>query len=110
MSSIDKVTYTHLNSAAAGKALSNTVNSHSDTAASDISPSTTASQIGSAIDGVTLTSQAQTLAQVPKQVNSEMPFDSEKVERLKQAINAGEYQVNPEKLAANLLKLESGSY
>ncbi|MGL5185687.1 MAG: flagellar biosynthesis anti-sigma factor FlgM [Plesiomonas shigelloides] len=30
--------------------------------------------------------------------------------RLKAAVESGEYQVNPEKLAANLLKLESGSH
>ncbi|MGL4456451.1 MAG: flagellar biosynthesis anti-sigma factor FlgM [Plesiomonas sp.] len=115
MSSIDKFTYANLNSSAAGKRLQHTVNLHSDTTATSGTPQTKPAEIKPeqtkpAADGVTLTSQAQTLAQIPKQVNNEMPFDSAKVERLKLAINSGAYQVNPEKLAANLLKLESGSH
>ncbi|MGL5990475.1 MAG: flagellar biosynthesis anti-sigma factor FlgM [Plesiomonas sp.] len=115
MSSIDKFTYANLNSSAAGKRLQHTVNLHSDTTTTSGTSQTKPAEIKPeqtkpAADGVTLTSQAQTLTQIPKQVNNEMPFDSAKVERLKLAINSGAYQVNPEKLAANLLKLESGSH
>ncbi|MGL5758576.1 flagellar biosynthesis anti-sigma factor FlgM [Plesiomonas sp.] len=115
MSSIDKFTYANVNTAAAGKKLQHTVNLHSDATATNSTPQTKPAEIKPeqtkpAADEVTLTSQAQTLAQVPKQVSGDVPFDSAKVERLKLAVNSGAYQVNPEKLAANLLKLESGSH
>jgi negative regulator of flagellin synthesis FlgM len=55
---------------------------------------------------VSLTQSAQQLANVQKK-GSEAPVNQEKVERLKKAINDGEYRVNPEVLANKIAVLES---
>ncbi|MBO1106728.1 flagellar biosynthesis anti-sigma factor FlgM [Plesiomonas shigelloides] len=105
MSSIDKLNYAlKMNSAPVGKKSTNA------NAAVNADATAAPQQPAVARDGVTLTSQAQELSQIPKQVSSDMSFDSAKVARLKAAVESGEYQVNPEKLAANLLKLESDSH
>jgi len=57
-------------------------------------------------DSVSLTQSAQQLTNVQKK-GSEAPVNQEKVERLKQAINDGEYRVNPEVLANKIAVLES---
>jgi len=57
-------------------------------------------------DSVSLTQSAQQLANVQKK-GSEAPVNQEKVERLKKAINDGEYRVNPEVLANKIAVLES---
>lgn len=57
-------------------------------------------------DSVSLTQSAQQLNQVQKK-GSEAPVNQEKVDRLKKAIQNGEYKVNPEALAAKITKLES---
>lgn len=57
-------------------------------------------------DSVSLTQSAQQLNQVQKK-GSEAPVNQEKVERLKKAIQSGEYRVNPEVLANKIAKLES---
>lgn len=56
-------------------------------------------------DSVSLTQSAQQLAQVQKK-GTEAPVNQEKVERLKKAINNGEYKVNPEVLAEKISRLE----
>jgi len=56
-------------------------------------------------DSVSLTQSAQQLSQVQKK-GSEAPVNQEKVERLKKAINSGEYKINPEVLAEKISKLE----
>ncbi|MBN7818830.1 flagellar biosynthesis anti-sigma factor FlgM [Bowmanella yangjiangensis] len=57
-------------------------------------------------DSVSLTQSAQQLAQVQKKGN-DAPVNQEKVDRLKRAIQSGEYKVNPEVLAQKIAKLES---
>ncbi|BFT31151.1 flagellar biosynthesis anti-sigma factor FlgM [Alteromonas sp. D210916BOD_24] len=57
-------------------------------------------------DSVSLTQSAQQLNQVQKK-GSEAPVNREKVDRLKKAIESGEYRVNPEVLAKKIAKLES---
>jgi negative regulator of flagellin synthesis FlgM len=57
-------------------------------------------------DSVSLTQSAQQLNQVQKKA-SEAPVNQEKVDRLKKAIQNGEYKVNPEALADKIAKLES---
>ena len=57
-------------------------------------------------DSVSLTQSAQQLSQVQKK-GSDAPVNSEKVEKLKKAVQNGEYRVNPEVLASKIAKLES---
>jgi len=57
-------------------------------------------------DSVSLTQSAQQLNQVQKK-GSEAPVNQEKVDRLKRAIESGEYRVNPEVLANKIAKLEA---
>ena len=57
-------------------------------------------------DSVSLTQSAQQLAQVQKK-STEAPVNQEKVDRLKKAIQSGEYSVNPENLAKNIALQES---
>lgn len=57
-------------------------------------------------DSVSLTQSAQQLNQVQKK-GSETPVNQEKVDRLKRAIESGEYRVNPEVLANKIAKLEA---
>lgn len=56
-------------------------------------------------DSVSLTQSAQTLSQVQKK-SVEAPVNQEKVERLKNAIQSGEYSINPENLAKNIVAQE----
>lgn len=58
------------------------------------------------LDSVSLTSSAQQLSQVQKK-GGEAPVNQEKVDRLKKAIQSGEYQINPEVLAQKISALES---
>ncbi|ABG41610.1 anti-sigma-28 factor, FlgM [Paraglaciecola sp. T6c] len=57
-------------------------------------------------DSVSLTQSAQQLAQVQKK-SAEAPVNQEKVDRLKKAIQSGEYSVNPDSLAKNIALQES---
>jgi len=57
-------------------------------------------------DSVSLTQSAQQLSSVQKKGN-DAPVNQEKVDKLKKAIQSGEYSVNPEKLARNIAKFES---
>ncbi|WP_100655863.1 flagellar biosynthesis anti-sigma factor FlgM [Alteromonas flava] len=57
-------------------------------------------------DSVSLTQSAQQLSQAQKKGASEAPVNQEKVDRLKKAIQNGEYRVNPEVLADKIAKLE----
>ncbi len=56
-------------------------------------------------DSVSLTQSAQQLTQVQRK-SAEAPVDQEKVDRIKKAIQNGEYKVNPEALADKIAKLE----
>ncbi len=57
-------------------------------------------------DSVSLTQSAQQLNQVQKK-GSDAPVNQEKVDKLKKAIQNGEYRVNPEALAKKIAKLEA---
>lgn len=57
-------------------------------------------------DSVSLTQSAQQISQVQKK-GSDAPVNSEKVEKLKKAIQNGEYKVNPEVLASKIAKSEA---
>lgn len=67
-----------------------------------------ASQVATPVrqDSVSLTQSAQQLNQVQKK-GSEAPVNQEKVDRIKKAIQSGEYKVNPEVLANKIAKLEA---
>ncbi|MCV2885492.1 flagellar biosynthesis anti-sigma factor FlgM [Aestuariibacter sp. AA17] len=56
-------------------------------------------------DSVSLTQSAQQLSQVQKR-SSDAPVNQEKVDKLKKAIQSGEYKVNPEALAQKISTLE----
>jgi len=66
----------------------------------------TAATTGARLDSVSLTSSAQQLSQVQRK-GVEAPVNQEKVDRLKKAIQSGDYQINPESLAQKISALES---
>lgn len=57
-------------------------------------------------DSVSLTQSAQQLSQVQKK-STDAPVNQEKVDKLKKAIQNGEYKVNPEVLAQKISRLEA---
>lgn len=57
-------------------------------------------------DSVSLTQSAQQMTNVQKK-GTDAPVNQEKVDRLKKAIQSGEYRINPEALASKIAKLES---
>lgn len=57
-------------------------------------------------DSVSLTQQAQQLHNIREKLNNTSSVNQEKVESIRKAIAAGEYKVDPDKLAANLAKFE----
>lgn len=57
-------------------------------------------------DSVSLTQSAQQLSQVQKKSN-DAPVNQEKVDKLKKAIENGDYRVNPEVLAQKISTLEA---
>lgn len=57
-------------------------------------------------DSVSLTQSAQQLSQVQRK-SSDAPVNQEKVDRLKKAIQNGEYKINPDALAQKIARLEA---
>ncbi|WP_064605489.1 flagellar biosynthesis anti-sigma factor FlgM [Photobacterium sp. J15] len=57
-------------------------------------------------DAVSLSSQGKAVGQIHQQLAAEPSFDSAKVAAIKDAISNGEYQIDAEKLASNMLKFE----
>ncbi|MCW8107570.1 flagellar biosynthesis anti-sigma factor FlgM [Alteromonas ponticola] len=57
-------------------------------------------------DSVSLTQSAQQLNQVQKKSN-EAPVNQERVEKLKKAVQSGEYSINPQALATKIARLEA---
>lgn len=57
-------------------------------------------------DSVSLTQSAQQLNQVQKK-GAEAPVNQEKVDKLKKAIQSGEYKIDPEGLAKKIARLEA---
>lgn len=58
-------------------------------------------------DSVSLTSEAQQLQQMQKNLNSASTGNESRVESLKKAVANGEYQVNSEAVAKKMLSFES---
>ena len=77
------------------------VNNTAQQASAQKSAASTARQ-----DSVSLTASAQQLNQVQKK-GTEAPVNQEKVDKLKKAIQNGEYQVNAESVAKKIAALET---
>jgi len=67
---------------------------------------TQASNKPQAKDSVSLTQQAQQLHKIKEKLTNTSSIDQEKVDSIRKAISAGEYKVDPQKLAANMAKFE----
>lgn len=61
-------------------------------------------------DAVSLTPQAQQLSQLQRQAESDSGIDESKVERIKQALAAGDYSINAERLAARIATFEADMF
>lgn len=57
-------------------------------------------------DSVSLTPQAKQLSELQKKATDAPIVDQKKVDELKKAITAGEYKVDPQKLAASIANFE----
>ncbi|PKI14785.1 flagellar biosynthesis anti-sigma factor FlgM [Colwellia sp. 12G3] len=57
-------------------------------------------------DSVSITPQAKQLNELQKKAADAPVINQKKIDELKKAISAGEYKVNPEKLAANIANFE----
>ena len=57
-------------------------------------------------DVVSLTNTAETLSALKKEVGSAAPVDRQKVDAIKQALAAGEYQPNADRVAQKFLEIE----
>lgn len=57
-------------------------------------------------DSVSITPQAKQLNELQKKATDAPVMNQSKIDELKQAINNGEYKVNPEKLAASIANFE----
>lgn len=102
--SINNVNNTNKPQLDASKVAQQQVQNQSSGAASQAADSKSA--VPAKTDSVSLTQSAQQLTNVQKK-GSEAPVNQEKVDRLKKAINDGEYKVNPEVLAKKIAVLES---
>ena len=61
-------------------------------------------------DAVSLTPQAQQLNQLQRRAENDSGIDEGKVERIKQALAAGDYSINAERLAARIASFESDMF
>ncbi len=57
-------------------------------------------------DSVSITPQAKQLSELQKKASDAPVVNQKKIEQLQKAIAAGEYKVNPEKLAASIADFE----
>ncbi len=64
------------------------------------------SQAKVAQDSVSITPQAQRFTEVQKKNNEEPQINSQKIDELRKSILNGEYQVDNERLAANIAEFE----
>ncbi len=84
-------------------------NSSQGSAPSQAPAAATGSEAGSsagAADKVNLTDSARALQEASRAGDS-APIDTAKVERVRQALAAGTYQANPERIADRMLSLDS---
>lgn len=63
-------------------------------------------QANVAQDSVSITPQAQRISDLQKKTNDEPQIDSQKIDELKKSILNGEYNVDSERLAANIAEFE----
>ncbi len=68
----------------------------------DAKPAAPASQ--SASDQVVLSQEAQTLGRLQSKINSAPDANLEKVAEIRRAIAEGRFEINPERIAENMLK------
>ena len=61
-----------------------------------------------ALDSVSVTEKAARLQEIEDQLAAMPVVDSKKVAEIKQAIADGSYEINPERIAAKLIALETG--
>lgn len=61
-------------------------------------------------DAVSLTPQAQQLNQLQRRAENDSGVDEGKVERIKQALAAGDYSINAERLAARIASFEADMF
>lgn len=84
-----------------------TSNKYKQNVGTDTAPSNTQTTAAPKQDSVTLTPQAQRLSQVQQSLaNAPAPDNSARIDALKKAINEGSYQVDSERLAANISRFE----
>lgn len=84
-----------------------TNNKYKQSIGTDATPASTANTAAAKQDSVTLTPQAQRLSQVQQSLaNTPAPDNSARLEALKKAINEGSYQVDSDRLAANISRFE----
>jgi len=57
-------------------------------------------------DSVSLTPQAKQLSELQQKANDAPVVDQKKVDELKKAITAGEYRIDPQKLAVSIANFE----
>ncbi|ALO34255.1 flagellar biosynthesis anti-sigma factor FlgM [Colwellia sp. MT41] len=57
-------------------------------------------------DSVSITPQAKQLNELQKKAADAPVINQKKIDELKKAISAGDYKINPEKLAANIANFE----
>jgi len=57
-------------------------------------------------DSVSITPQAKQLNELQKKASTEPSINQKKIEQLQKAIAAGDYKVDPEKLAASIANFE----
>ncbi|WP_019026982.1 flagellar biosynthesis anti-sigma factor FlgM [Colwellia piezophila] len=57
-------------------------------------------------DSVSITPQAKELNELQKKAMDAPVVNQKKIDELKKAISAGDYKINPEKLAANIANFE----
>ncbi len=75
----------------------------SGNAAQTLSPATPANRA----DTITLTPQASQLKSVESAINAQSVIDGERVQSLKSAIDAGEYEINPLRVAEKFIQFEN---
>lgn len=61
-------------------------------------------------DAVSLTPQAQRLNQLQRRAENDTGIDEAKVERIKQALAAGDYAIDAERLAARISSFEADMF
>ena len=84
-----------------------TNNKYKQSVGTEAAPSNAPAQATAKQDSVTLTPQAQRLSQVQHSLaNAPAPDNSARLEALKKAINEGSYQVDSDRLAANISRFE----